>query len=568
VFCKHTANRRVELRSLITVTMPKSKKHQSPLVQVVVEGNDDAGTGKRNDDFKKNKRKRSSKDIAEEAEERRLTQLLFGGQGVAVASDDDDDDQGEGYEKMAEPSSSGALPPVSNDGALFELDTKGESDEEMEGDDSEGDQEDNELVESQGDDDEEDDGPVWVDEDDVDLEVDLMKTNRLKKLRKFRDEQVSTMKATEMEQRLRDRFETSTMTNARTDWARVKEVEEDDAVEEETSAEPMLASSSRKLPPQVLQVMRCPDANQKEPNDSTIQAVHFHRGSDPDRPLMLTGGLDKTLRFFQVGAEGSTKIHGIHFPKLPIYSAQFLGDTGNVVVSGRRNFFYIYDAAAGKLDLVPRIMGREEKSLEKCTASPDGKTIAFIGNDGYIILVDVKSKQWVADLKMNGSARAVTFTPDSQFLIASGSDGDVYRFDLRSQRCVERFSNEDGTVTSTLSSSFKHLAVGAESGVVNIYNDRKAKKRAPIKSLLNLPTSADFSRFNHDGQILAFSTRREKNGLKLLHVPTATVFSNWPTSKTPLNYVWSMDFSPESKFLAIGNDKGRCLLYKLMHYNA
>jgi U3 small nucleolar RNA-associated protein 18 len=107
-----------------------------------------------------------------------------------------------------------------------------------------------------------------------------------------------------------------------------------------------------------------------------------------------------------------------------------LGDTGKVVVSGRRPFFYIYDSIAGKLDHIPRIHGREEKSLEKCVPSPDGKLIAFIGNDGYIILVDVQSKQWVANLKMNGSARAVTFTPDGEYIMASGSDGDIYRYVL------------------------------------------------------------------------------------------------------------------------------------------
>jgi U3 small nucleolar RNA-associated protein 18 len=84
---------------------------------------------------------------------------------------------------------------------------------------------------------------------------------------------------------------------------------------------------------------------------------------------------------------------------------------------------------------------------------------------------------------------------------------------------------------------------------------------------MNLHTSADYIRFNSDGQILAMATQREKHGLKLLHVPSKTVFSNWPTSKTPLGYVWSMDFSPTSKFLAIGNDKGKCLLYKLNHYD-
>jgi U3 small nucleolar RNA-associated protein 18 len=84
---------------------------------------------------------------------------------------------------------------------------------------------------------------------------------------------------------------------------------------------------------------------------------------------------------------------------------------------------------------------------------------------------------------------------------------------------------------------------------------------------MNLHTSVDYMKFNPDGQILAMSSRREKDSLKLLHVPTQTVFSNWPTTKTPLSYVWSMDFSPASKYMAIGNDKGKCLLYKLSHYH-
>lgn len=120
--------------------------------------------------------------------------------------------------------------------------------------------------------------------------------------------------------------------------------------------------------------------------------------------------------------------HYVVVPKLPIYSAAFLGTSGNVLVSGRRSYFYIYNAVAGKLDHIPRIVGREEKSLEKFAVSPDGRIIAFYGNDGYIILVDSATKQWMMDLKMNGSVRSICFTPDGDYILASGSDGDVYRY--------------------------------------------------------------------------------------------------------------------------------------------
>jgi len=150
---------------------------------------------------------------------------------------------------------------------------------------------------------------------------------------------------------------------------------------------------------------------------------------------------------------------------------------------------------------------------------------------------------------------------------------------VKTRRCVERFSNGDGTITSSLAASSTFLAVGAESGVVNLYSEHQQSRsssllvgggiqtKSPLKSIMNLHTSADAVHFNADGQILAMSSQRDQHGLKLVHVPSRTIFSNWPTAQTPLGYVWSMGFSPRSKFLAVGNDKGKCLLYKINHYH-
>lgn len=45
-----------------------------------------------------------------------------------------------------------------------------------------------------------------------------------------------------------------------------------------------------------------------------------------------------------------------------------------------------------------------------------------------------------------------------------------------------------------------------------------------------------------------------------------TVYSNWPTASTPLNKVTDVAFSSGSQYLAIGNSKGRVLLYRLNHF--
>mmetsp|Transcript_26560 Transcript_26560/g.37069 ORF Transcript_26560/g.37069 Transcript_26560/m.37069 type:complete len:125 (+) Transcript_26560:168-542(+) len=113
-------------------------------------------------------------------------------------------------------------------------------------------------------------------------------------------------------------------------------------------------------------------------------------------------------------------------------------------------------------------------------------------------------------------------------------------------------------------------ACGSSSGVVNIYDSKAAaggeSRPSPLKTLMNITTPLDTLRFNHDGQIMGMASSRGKDCLRLVHVPSRTVFANWPTAKTPLHNVSTIDFSPKSRFCAIGNAKGKVLLYRLDHY--
>ena len=345
----------------------KSASFQSPLVADAIENTKLKGqkTKKKTKDREKQKkkRKRSQKDLDDEAEEKRLTALLFGGDAsMDMTRNDTQDQEEEEGEKTEQVSRKQSFP-------LFELDRDG---------DGENENPEESVVGQRFDDDQDDDeegeskqsAAAWVDDDDANLSVDIMKTLRFRKLRTHRSENVSSVDGSELEKRLRRRFETTTMTSSRTDWASIAsktpttttrpqteqgdgDNDDDGLLVSSSSAEPLLLSSSslhRRLPPQILQVHRCRDANQKDPNDAVVRSVHFHPSSDPDRPLLLTAGLDKTLRFFHVGEDESDKVHGIHFPKLPIYCAAFVGDTGKVVVSGRRRFFYVYDSIAGKVN--------------------------------------------------------------------------------------------------------------------------------------------------------------------------------------------------------------------------
>ena len=89
----------------------------------------------------------------------------------------------------------------------------------------------------------------------------------------------------------------------------------------------------------------------------------------------------------------------------------------------------------------------------------------------------------------------------------------------------------------------------------------------PEKVIDNLTTPVTALDFNHDSQILAMASKHKKDALKLLHTPSMKVFANWPTANTPLGYVNTVRFSPNGGYLAMGNDKGKVLLYHINPYN-
>lgn len=67
-------------------------------------------------------------------------------------------------------------------------------------------------------------------------------------------------------------------------------------------------------------------------------------------------------------------------------------------------------------------------------------------------------------------------------------------------------------------------------------------------------------------QILAIASDQKRDALKVIHTASCSPFTNWPTERTPTRYPYALDFSPGGGFLAVGNDRGCVLLYRLRHY--
>ena len=453
-----------------------------------------------------------------------------------------------------------------------------------------------------------DDAPtagVWEDPDDANSTVNVARLARLRKLRT--DEAETDLDGARYVARIRKQHR---RLHQRTGWADIDEKARSNGSKDASSAlshllreggamveeDGGLASSGRALPQGTLEATRVRDANAAEPSNAVLRSVAFHANG----ALFLTAGLDKTVRLFDIDGTNNPKVQGVFFEDLPVHKACFANGGAAVVAAGRRDYFYVYDLAQGAVERVAPLVGRPEKSLESFVQSPetDGSAhlndpmLAFLGADGHVPLVSLKSRTCVGAVKMNGSARSAAFAADGRHLLTAGGDSTTYVWDLRNQkRCVEKIV-DDGALTVTAlaaSPSGAHVAFGSESGVVNVYETRgfrtfgsvgdgngneppstggyrRETRPKPTRALMNLTTSADALTFNGDGQMLAMSSRLKRDALRLVHLPSCTVFSNWPSSKTPLHYVWCTAFSPTGGYLAVGNARGKALLYRIHAY--
>ena len=368
------------------------------------------------------------------------------------------------------------------------------------------------------------------------------------------------------------------------------------------------------MPSGTVAMDRVRDANHADPAKSVVTTLRWH----PTQPLLAVGSQDKRVRFFRADGTSNRRLLSVFCEDMPVRDGGFTAGGREFLATGRRAQFYSIDVEKGAVTKLGPVRGRSERSWESVAINPHamgaGGVHALLGSSGHVALIAADTKQLVGDLKMTGQCRAATWCSDGHSLITVDNEGQVYYWDVRNQALVYKHADQGARECTSVavSPTGSALAVGSTAGVVNMYSPASlgagfsapsfaslAATEAignagttagawdafapipeegqpsaaaaftdptPVKTVMNLTTAIDHLGFNHDGSILALASQRLKDQLRLLHVPSGTVFSNWPTASTPLNYINSLAFSNDSKFLALGNARGRVLLYSLRHY--
>ncbi|XP_052664242.1 U3 small nucleolar RNA-associated protein 18 homolog [Harpia harpyja] len=417
--------------------------------------------------------------------------------------------------------------------------------------------------------------PAWVDEDD-EAEENVDMTHRYRKdLMKSDAEKILTKK--NLKRRLEEQFQRAM--GGVPAWADLEnrkkskrtasdsDSDEDDNLLCRTGN---FVSNSESLPRGILKMKTCLPANQERLANGRLATVQFH----PSAQVVMTAGHDRSVSLFQVDGIRNPRIQSIYLESFPIYKACFSVDGEQVIATGTHHkMFFVYDMMSGSIIPIQKVRGVEERFLRNFEVSPDGSFMLLTGTSGYLHLLSMKTKELISTMKVNGRCTASAFTPDSSKIYSYSKEGEVFIWDVRSRKCLHKFEDEGSLEGKCIavSKNNQYVACGSASGVVNLYTTDvclKENRPKPVKAIMNLVTSATCVTFNPTTEILAVASREMDEAVKLVHIPSYTVFSNFPVFRRKQIYLTqSMDFSPRSGFFSVANNKGKALLFRLKHYS-
>ncbi|CAG9795058.1 unnamed protein product [Diatraea saccharalis] len=391
--------------------------------------------------------------------------------------------------------------------------------------------------------------PVWIDEDDE--QSDIKSFN-------------SKLNYTE---KLKQKYETLVGTPS---WAKIRnnKMKTDEYGDDEVlrTVGHIHKKKSEQLPKNYLEVKTLPNINSKTHNEGrTISCIEFH----PKLSVALVGGSSGNISLLSIGGEVKNTLHSFKLKRWEVTAAQFSPNGSEAYLATNHSHSYcVYDLVKAKptLHQLPRALNRPKKFQ----ISPDGSYIAASNGFDELFLISTASKELLRCLKQNSIIESFTFSHNSEKIYCYGTQGEITIWDLLTFRPLKKFYDNGCVNASCITTSLcgRLLAAGSREGIINIYDSSKldTPQPCPVKTITNLTTKITNLKFNATTEILAASSGLIPNAVKLIHIPSYHVFANFPDQSENLSQITAVNFSPNSGYMAIGNDKGCAKLYRLKYY--
>lgn len=408
----------------------------------------------------------------------------------------------------------------------------------------------------------------WSDSDDAHVTLAHAHTQRRLKLRATQDE--THVDAREYQRRLRVQHQQLARNSAA--WAsftRESDSDSDSDSNEETprTASRAIENTSPLLPPERLLIGRMDDVTTDEEARGAVQSISFH----PRGEVVALASLDRTLRLFSVSARDDSapaKLCSVRTHDLPLTHCAFAASGTDVFALGAARHFYAYALEHSALERCTTLSGKSFDDAKLTHVATRDDALAVSDARGRVHMLSARTREWVCSLACGAPVSAVQVREGGDVVCATRA-GEVVEWDMRMRRARLRWRDHGATHTTALAVSGDWLATGSDCGVVNVYRgEADSAAPVPVRALENLRTEVSALAFNFDAQMLAMASSQKKNALRFVHLPTATVFQNFPKETTPLSRVTALSFSPSGDSIVLGNVRGKAMRYRLHHYRA
>jgi U3 small nucleolar RNA-associated protein 18 len=202
---------------------------------------------------------------------------------------------------------------------------------------------------------------------------------------------------------------------------------------------------------------------------------------------------------------------------------------------------------------------------------------------GIVNILDANTTQWIAALRVEGASGVADFAwwGDGEGLTVVGKGGEVGEWSVESRSYAARWI-DDGFAPTVVTlggpngpkslGGDRWVVIGSQSGIVNIYDRRNfvsgneisiPERPQPKRAFDQFTKPTSNLEISPDGQLLAFSSKWKKDALRLVHLPSCTVYRNWPTDKTPLGRITAIAFGRQDNMLAVANEAGKIRLWEI-----
>ncbi|ORY66414.1 Indigoidine synthase A like protein-domain-containing protein [Pseudomassariella vexata] len=351
-------------------------------------------------------------------------------------------------------------------------------------------------------------------------------------------------------------------------------------------------AKAKKLRPEVINIQRSRDMadSHKDP----VTSLSFH----PKYPVLLSSSTSSMLFLHHIAPTAhptpNPLLTSAQIKQVPVRHAEFMDPSGDkIFFAGRRRFIHSWDLPSGLIQKTEKIQGHhlEQRTWERFKLSPCGRYLGLIASTrkggGIINIINVNTMQWIAAARLDSRGGIADFAwwSNGNGMTILGRSGQVGEWSMASRRFLAIWTDEGsigGTVMAlggrngpVLLGTDRWVAIGSKSGVMNVYDRQKLvlpssddelvveEHPEPERRFMQMTTPITLLTFSPDGQILAFGSKHKKDALRLAHLPSCTVYRNWPTEQTPLGRITSLAFGRKSDTLAVGNDGGKIRLWEI-----